>query len=205
MVKTSADSHPSRVQLQLPDPSSDTEGRLAKGLKKVGENLPESVSGSSYSRRTVDTGDYEEEQRPLSPLSFDKDLLTDADGWIYADNKWEMPSPKGGLGKYTRYRVWTRCAVLVEDIEELDESALSTTPPDSDKPANPSNLQAPTTVIAPNPQLSSPQKGHKQTLSEGGASMGSWRVSSTGSSVGDRESTLTSRLKSVLEHRVGSK
>ncbi|CAE7182674.1 unnamed protein product [Rhizoctonia solani] len=203
MVKTSADSHPSRVQLQLPDPSSDTEGRLAKGLKRVGENLPESVSGSSFSRKPVDTGDYEEEQPPLSPLNFDKDLLTDPDGWIYADNKWEMPSPKGGLGKYTRYRVWTRCAVLVEDIEELDESALSST---SDKPANSSNLQAPTTtLIAPNSQPSSPQKGHKHTLSEGGASMGLWRASSTSFNIGDRESTLTSRLKSVLEHRGNSK
>ncbi|KAH7337500.1 integral peroxisomal membrane peroxin-domain-containing protein [Rhizoctonia solani] len=204
MVKTSADSHPSRIQLQLPDPSSDTEGRLAKGLKRVGENLPESVSGSAYSRKTIDTGDDEEEHPPLSPLSFDKDLLTDPDGWIYADNKWEMPSPKGGLGKYTRYRVWTRCAVLVEDIEELEESELTSASPTSDKPTN-SSLEAPTALIAPNPQLSSPQKGHKQTLSEGGASMGSWRVSSTGSSVSDRESTLTSRLKSVLEHRTGPK
>ncbi|CAE6410906.1 unnamed protein product [Rhizoctonia solani] len=162
MVKTSADSHPSRVQLQLPDPSSDTEGRLAKGLKRVGENLPESVSGSSYSRKTIDTGDHEEEQPPLSPLNFDKDLLTDPDGWIYADNKWEMPSPKGGL-------------VLIEDIEELEEPAPSSTSLTSDKPTSGSNLPAPTTLIASNPKLSSPQKGHKQTLSEGGASMGSWR------------------------------
>ncbi|CAE6493534.1 unnamed protein product [Rhizoctonia solani] len=201
MVKTSADSHPSRVQLQLPDPSSDTEGRLAKGLKRVGENLPESVSASVYSRKTIDTGDKEDEEPPLSPLNFDKDLLTDTDGWIYADNKWEMPSPKGGIGKYTRYRVWTRCAVLIEDIEELDESELSGT---SDKPSTSPNLQSTTTLIAQNPQLS-PQKGHKHTYSEGGASLGTWRASSSSSSVSDRESTLTSRLKSVLEHRVGSK
>ncbi|KAG8732178.1 hypothetical protein FRC11_000234 [Ceratobasidium sp. 423] len=204
MVKTSADSHPSRVQLQLPDPSSDTEGRLAKGLKRVGENLPESVSASVYSKKTVDAGDKEEEEPPLSPLNFDKDLLTDPDGWIYADNKWEMPSPKGGLGKYTRYRVWTRCAVLVEDIEELDESELSGATPTSDKPSSSPKLQAPTTLISPNPQLS-PQKGHKHTLSEGGVSLGTWRASSSSSSVSDRESTLTSRLKSVLEHRGASK
>ncbi|CEL53340.1 Peroxisomal membrane protein PEX30 OS=Saccharomyces cerevisiae (strain ATCC 204508 / S288c) GN=PEX30 PE=1 SV=1 [Rhizoctonia solani AG-1 IB] len=104
VVKTSADSHASRVQLPLPDPSSDTEGRLAKGLKRVGENLPESVSGSSYSRRTIDSGDDDDEKPPLSPLTGAKDSLTDQDGWIYADNKWEMPSPKGGIGKYTRYR-----------------------------------------------------------------------------------------------------
>ncbi|KAF8688587.1 Integral peroxisomal membrane peroxin, partial [Rhizoctonia solani] len=202
MVKTSADSHASRVQLPLPDPSSDTEGRLAKGLKRVGENLPESVAGSSYSRRTIDSGDDDDEKPPLSPLSGTKDSLTDPDGWIYADNKWEMPSPKGGLGKYTRYRVWTRCAVLIEEIEELDELELTNALTTTDNPSSPSNLQAPTTLIAPNQQLSSsPQKGHKHTLSEGGASMGTWRASSTGSSVSDRESTLTSRLKSVLESR----
>ncbi|GAB1520205.1 hypothetical protein RhiTH_003278 [Rhizoctonia solani] len=202
MVKTSADSHASRVQLPLPDPSSDTEGRLAKGLKRVGENLPESVAGSSYSRRTIDSGDDDDEKPPLSPLSGTKDSLTDPDGWIYADNKWEMPSPKGGLGKYTRYRVWTRCAILIEEIEELDESEFTNALTTADNPSSPSNLQAPTTLIIPNQQLSSsPQKGHKHTLSEGGASMGTWRASSTGSSVSDRESTLTSRLKSVLESR----
>ncbi|KAF8752221.1 Integral peroxisomal membrane peroxin [Rhizoctonia solani] len=176
MVKTSADSHASRVQLPLPDPSSDTEGRLAKGLKRVGENLPESVAGSSYSRRTIDSGDDDDEKPPLSPLSGTKDSLTDPDGWIYADNKWEMPSPRVVLGN------------ILDTEYGLD--------------VRPSNLQAPTTLIAPNQQLSSsPQKGHKHTLSEGGASMGTWRASSTGSSVSDRESTLTSRLKSVLESR----
>jgi len=44
---------------------------------------------------------------------------TDADGWVYADNKWENHSGKGGLGKYTRYRRWTRIAILTESTERV--------------------------------------------------------------------------------------
>ena len=69
---------------------------------------------------------------------------TDADGWVYGDNKWESHSGKGGLGKvrfclrflfyslllvsshrsptllqYTRYRRWTRIAILTESAERV--------------------------------------------------------------------------------------
>ena len=72
---------------------------------------------------------------------------TDADGWVYGDNKWESHSGKGGLGKvrarlqfifsfsrcsfphrshrfpalsqYTRYRRWTRIAILTESTERV--------------------------------------------------------------------------------------
>lgn len=44
---------------------------------------------------------------------------TDADGWVYGDNKWESHSGKGGLGKYTRYRRWTRTAILTESTERV--------------------------------------------------------------------------------------
>ncbi|KAJ8507906.1 hypothetical protein ONZ45_g9751 [Pleurotus djamor] len=46
--------------------------------------------------------------------------FTDVDGWVYGDNKWEGLSNKGGLGKYTRFRRWTRVAVVEETIEYLD-------------------------------------------------------------------------------------
>lgn len=49
----------------------------------------------------------------------DEDLETDADGWIYADNKWESPSGHGGMGKYTRFRRWTRVALLTEEVERV--------------------------------------------------------------------------------------
>ncbi|KAI0686201.1 hypothetical protein C8Q76DRAFT_803960 [Earliella scabrosa] len=50
---------------------------------------------------------------------------TDPDGWVYADNKWEGGSSKGGLGKYTRYRRWTHVAVLTETVEIVRPGELS--------------------------------------------------------------------------------
>jgi hypothetical protein len=45
------------------------------------------------------------------------DVVTDPEGWVYGDNKWEGGSSKGGMGKYTRYRRWTRIAILAEMVE----------------------------------------------------------------------------------------
>ncbi|KAG8213792.1 integral peroxisomal membrane peroxin-domain-containing protein [Butyriboletus roseoflavus] len=45
------------------------------------------------------------------------DIVTDSEGWVYGDNKWEGASSKGGMGKYTRYRRWTRIAILTETVE----------------------------------------------------------------------------------------
>lgn len=206
LVKTSPSAHSSRVHLPLPDVSSDSEGRLAKGLKRVGESLPESASASSLNRRSVDFGDDErDEVAPSSPSAL-KDLLTDSDGWVYADNKWEGPSPKGGLGKYTRYRVWTRCAVLVEEIEELDDESFTTTT-DGTKSENTSPVTDKASLTASTHHTHNHHhKGHKHTTSEDGGSAGARRESvGQSSSVSERESRLTSRLKSVLESRSGTK
>ncbi|KAI9445655.1 integral peroxisomal membrane peroxin-domain-containing protein [Russula earlei] len=46
---------------------------------------------------------------------------TDGNGWVYGDNKWECHSDKGGLGKYTRYRRWTRIALLKETTERVGQ------------------------------------------------------------------------------------
>ncbi|KAI8975854.1 integral peroxisomal membrane peroxin-domain-containing protein [Trametes punicea] len=54
----------------------------------------------------------------------DEEPYTDPDGWVYADNKWEGASSKGGMGKYTRYRRWTRVAVLTETIELVGPGEL---------------------------------------------------------------------------------
>ncbi|KAK8864376.1 hypothetical protein IAR55_001624 [Kwoniella newhampshirensis] len=49
----------------------------------------------------------------------EKDDVTDGDGWVYGDNKWENMGPKGGLGKFTRRRRWQRRAVCIETIRRL--------------------------------------------------------------------------------------
>ncbi|KAH6914115.1 integral peroxisomal membrane peroxin-domain-containing protein [Coprinopsis sp. MPI-PUGE-AT-0042] len=55
----------------------------------------------------------------------DTEGYTDPDGWIFGDNKWESKSNKGGMGKYTRYRRWTRVAVLTEFSEVVDATTES--------------------------------------------------------------------------------
>lgn len=78
--------------------------------------------------------DKEKENEEEEP-SESEEPLTDADGWIYGGNKWEGGSGKGSMGKvcvvhvllpqrgsdvflqYTRYRRWTRIAVLKETVE----------------------------------------------------------------------------------------
>ncbi|KAF8813632.1 hypothetical protein BYT27DRAFT_7230629 [Phlegmacium glaucopus] len=52
-----------------------------------------------------------------SKESPNEDPLTDSDGWVYGDNKWENQSNRGGMGKYTRYRRWTRVAAVYETVE----------------------------------------------------------------------------------------
>jgi hypothetical protein len=49
----------------------------------------------------------------------DEDFETDTDGWVYGDNKWEGRSGRAGMGKYTRFRRWTRVALLTEEVERV--------------------------------------------------------------------------------------
>ncbi|EAU91362.1 hypothetical protein CC1G_07397 [Coprinopsis cinerea okayama7 len=65
----------------------------------------------------------------------DTDSYTDPDGWVYGDNKWENKSNKGGMSKYTRYRRWTRVAVLTEFTQVVD-AAPENTPDRRAKPVN---------------------------------------------------------------------
>ncbi|KAL9711760.1 hypothetical protein Ac2012v2_004832 [Leucoagaricus gongylophorus] len=45
--------------------------------------------------------------------------LTDPDGWIYSDNKWENQSHSNSLGKYTRHRRWSRIAIVTEHVQVI--------------------------------------------------------------------------------------
>lgn len=84
---------------------------------------------------------------PLETI-LEKDDATDTDGWVYGDNAWAHPGPKGGLGKFTRRRRWQRRAVCVETVlkivvepprtakgkEEEEDAPLA---PDTDATATP--------------------------------------------------------------------
>jgi hypothetical protein len=110
------------TKLKEPDARDGKNGAGAREGEKGGD------------RETVGSSQGDEEEEPF----------TDADGWIYGDNKWESRSTKGGLGKvsillpscifrtesslyqYTRYRRWTRVAVLNETVEWIDEADVPT-------------------------------------------------------------------------------
>ncbi|PCH43500.1 hypothetical protein WOLCODRAFT_138378 [Wolfiporia cocos MD-104 SS10] len=103
-----------RVERPLPQEEAPAVGTASRMLRAAGKMREGSVSLSNgIPERARDEGDVkapEEEGR-------EGELITDADGWVYADNKWEGASAKGGMGKYTRYRRWTRIAVLSETVE----------------------------------------------------------------------------------------
>jgi hypothetical protein len=88
----------------------------------------------------------------------EEELLTDVDGWVYGDNKWENQNHRGGLGKvipsrfqlpqsltpflfaqYTRYRRWTRIAVVFEEVESVPVGDLGIQKEDTSPPTAPTS------------------------------------------------------------------
>ncbi|KIY50168.1 hypothetical protein FISHEDRAFT_11585, partial [Fistulina hepatica ATCC 64428] len=102
----------SRVHKPLPVPSEENPGLLARAAGRMKESSTLSGLGSSGSH-----GDIPEHTDGEESESSSAETITDADGWVYYDNKWENPSNKGGLGKYTRCRKWTRVAIVDEVVE----------------------------------------------------------------------------------------
>jgi hypothetical protein len=106
----------SRIEKQPP-------GIVVEEDKETGSRLKRAAT--LIKERTVNMGaasdkDKEKEEGAVVTGSTPDaaDTATDGDGWVYGDNKWEATSGKGGLGKFTRYRRWTRIAILEETVEE---------------------------------------------------------------------------------------
>jgi hypothetical protein len=72
--------------------------------------------GPEIPKNTASGNADEDSITPDSEGTVDEDL-TDSDGWVYGDNKWENQSNRGVMGKYTRYRRWTRIAAVCETVE----------------------------------------------------------------------------------------
>ncbi|RPD54180.1 hypothetical protein L226DRAFT_536093 [Lentinus tigrinus ALCF2SS1-7] len=132
----------------------------------------------------------------------DEELLTDPDGWVYADNKWEGASSKGGMGKYTRYRRWTRIAVLTETIELVEPGELGIR---RDEPVpdvhNPAGPPAPLTISTQPPAESSGAKAevaHETAMTESPTTSEGPR-----SSIDDDGSRLRQRLAAAVKSATG--
>ncbi|KAF8972946.1 Peroxin/Dysferlin domain-containing protein [Flammula alnicola] len=113
-------------RVERPLPSVKEENTNSSRLLKAAGRLRESGSlGSVNTSAALDanksfggSADVEHTSDD-SKETADEEPLTDADGWVYGDNKWEAQSNRGGLGKYTRYRRWTRIAVVFEEVERI--------------------------------------------------------------------------------------
>lgn len=109
-----------RVERPLPnvDPSGNGTGSSgSKLLKAAGRIRDASNGGSSTSTDNKNTSAASEtvDQSMESSQDLDSEddnILTDADGWVYGDNKWENQSNRGGISK-VRLRSFTSFNVLM--------------------------------------------------------------------------------------------
>ncbi|PSR72180.1 hypothetical protein PHLCEN_2v11972 [Hermanssonia centrifuga] len=116
------------TRVERPLPSLVEEGASASAgriLKAAGRMRQASLGGEGSSpERQKEGGDSDGKAADKKDDASDEEPYTDADGWVYGDNKWEGGSARGGIGKYTRYRRWTRVAVLTETVEAVENGEV---------------------------------------------------------------------------------
>ncbi len=84
----------SRVERPLPNlkDESSSGSRLFKAAGLLRDSQSESNKTAASDEFTSD-----------DPEIAENDILTDSDGWVYGDNKWENQSGRGGMGKASSY------------------------------------------------------------------------------------------------------
>ena len=173
------------------------EGTAARMLRAARrrDSLSTSSSGPAESPERVD--EQHSSDPFLDPASEDE-AVTDPDGWLYGDNKWEGASSKGGMGKYTRFRRWTRIALLTESVELVGPGELgivrNSTELDEYGTAN-SIFGSTPSVSANSPTLSS----FSFSDSEAQSAMTAPEPPKEGKDGGGTRSMLRQRLKAVVE------
>ncbi|KAI6121381.1 integral peroxisomal membrane peroxin-domain-containing protein [Pisolithus sp. B1] len=98
------------------DTSEDAAGAAARMLRAARGRDSGRLAGPSNGPESDKAGEQHVDD-PSAIAGAEDDSATDPEGWVYADNKWEGLSSRGGIGKYTRYRRWTRIAKLTETVE----------------------------------------------------------------------------------------
>lgn len=83
----------SRVERPLPS-LKDENHSSSRLLKAAGKLREPSISSSSGDSGTANADASSQDLKEI-----EEEPLTDADGWVYGDNKWEAQSNKGGMGK----------------------------------------------------------------------------------------------------------
>ncbi|KAJ7209534.1 Peroxin/Dysferlin domain-containing protein [Mycena pura] len=136
-------------RIEKPLPSEKEENAVVKAALKMRDS-------GSHSAPVPPADEPECDKESASAES--EELFTDEDGWVYGDNKWEKPSAKGGMGKYTRFRRWTRVAVVTETVEPVAEGEVETTP------ASPRHSESPVTEGKPSRDSSPLRQRLKQAV-----------------------------------------
>ncbi|KAG5653631.1 hypothetical protein H0H81_011857 [Sphagnurus paluster] len=100
---------------------------LSRVERPIPEDGPTPSPATGLLGKMRESGIISGDKSPVEETHSDVDednISTDPDGWVYGDNKWEGASGKGGIGKYTRYRRWTRIARVHESVEVVDDGPL---------------------------------------------------------------------------------
>ncbi|KAI6000718.1 integral peroxisomal membrane peroxin-domain-containing protein [Pisolithus albus] len=98
------------------DAGEEAVGAAARMLRAARGRESGGLAGPSDGHEYGKAGEQHVDD-PSAIAGAEDDSATDPEGWVYADNKWEGSSSRGGIGKYTRYRRWTRIARLMETVE----------------------------------------------------------------------------------------
>ncbi|EJT97337.1 hypothetical protein DACRYDRAFT_119456 [Dacryopinax primogenitus] len=114
------------LPLQLPEleEGKGAKGRVEEVIKRARGRTgsvidpPASAGAGAATAGVGEAQHVEDEDEPGSRREdTDEALETDENGWVYCDNKWQGRGSKGGMGKYTRSRRWTRVALCHETVE----------------------------------------------------------------------------------------
>lgn len=165
----------SRVERPVPTESMEDEDAAGtSATSKAGSRLLKAASSKfagkdamALHRRDSSSTSATSQQEPTAQeveegAEEDTEGCTDPDGWIFGDNKWESKSNKGGMGKvskdsssqrsvtqrcvqYTRYRRWTRVAVLTDFTEVVNAT--------TEKPARGPKGSKPSPMVLEDPPL----------------------------------------------------
>ncbi|KAH7923927.1 hypothetical protein BV22DRAFT_1105784 [Leucogyrophana mollusca] len=166
--------------------------RAARGRESISGT---SGSGESPERDKGSSSDHHAEDPFVPPTQ--EEVLTDSDGWVYGDNKWEGGSNKGGMGKYTRYRRWTRIATLIETVELAGPGELGII---RGSGAIGSESSVPSATATSGPSVASPTLStFSEAESNSSASETSKDEKSGRDGLGRTRSMLRQRLKAVVD------
>lgn len=116
-----------RVERPLPSLDGDApkNALAAKAAKTVQKEKEKSASGNKDGG-DGDQGDDHQQHEEDSPPQ--EDIFTDRDGWVFGDNKWEVCSPKAGMGKVrlssAQMRQTAHFSSSIQDIADGRESQL---------------------------------------------------------------------------------